>query len=140
MSKARSARLIAVLGAIFGALGTANSALAAESCVYDPVSRTVTASISANGQATLVGDGGVPNQLKFGQVPTACGGATTGRHGLDQHRRQRRHASSGSSSMSGAASSSPAHRQEFNIPEIEFTTTLGDAGGHDLHLLPDGGR
>ena len=77
MSIARSARLIAVLGAIVGALGTANSALAAESCVYDPVTRTVTASITANGQATLVGDGGVPNQLKFGQVPTACGGATT---------------------------------------------------------------
>ena len=67
------------LGALVGALGTANAALAAESCVYNPVAKTVTASITSNGQATLVGDdnGVAPVQLLFGQIPTACGGATT---------------------------------------------------------------
>ena len=121
-----SARLIAVLGAIVGALGTANAALAAESCVYDPATRTVTASITANGQATLVGDGGTPNQLRFGQVPAACGGATTTNTdtidipgwpgGIEKIVLDER---------SGVFA--PSATAEFSMSEIEFDLDMGDA-------------
>ncbi len=66
----------ALLGATLGvlaALGFAQPAFA-ESCAYDAGTRTVTASITAGGEATLVVSGG---ELWFGATPAACGAATT---------------------------------------------------------------
>lgn len=91
--------------------------------MYDPGTAAVTASITPGGSATLdVVDG----TIRFGAVPTQCGGATvtntdsisiagnvgtTERLTLDQR-----------TGLFG-----PGATPEFNIPEIEIATTLGDA-------------
>jgi len=119
--------------AVFAALGltVAAPAGAAETCVYDAVSRSVAASISAGSEATLrVGAGG---EILFGLVPAACGAATT--------------ANTDSVAVSGGAgtmekltldlSSSPlgpGATAESNIPEIELALSLGDAADRLLVL------
>ena len=95
----------------------------AESCTYDPVSRTLSASVTAGGSATLVVVGA---ELHFGAVPASCGGATTtntdsivivGNAGtteqltLDQR----------------GGVFGPGATPEGNVPEIEIATSLGDA-------------
>jgi Ca2+-binding RTX toxin-like protein len=95
----------------------------AESCAYDPVARTITASITPGGSATLVVAGG---ELRFGAVPAACGGATT--------------TNTDSISIAGNAGTTeeltldqrggffgPGATPESNVPEIEIATALGDA-------------
>ena len=94
-----------------------------ESCVYDPVTRSVTATIAQGSQATLKVVGG---QLHFGLVPIACGTATT--------------TNTVSISIAGMTGSNetltldqrggifaPGAESEHNIPEIEIATVLGDA-------------
>ncbi|MGH3104436.1 MAG: hypothetical protein ACRDN6_10135, partial [Gaiellaceae bacterium] len=106
------------------ALGLAHSASAlAESCVYDAGAKSVTATITPGSQATLKVDG---SAIWFGFSPAACGGATT--------------ANTDSISISGSAGTNerlvldqatgvfgPGATAEFNIPEIEISTSLGDA-------------
>jgi Ca2+-binding RTX toxin-like protein len=94
----------------------------AESCSYDASARTVTASITVGGQATLVVVGG---ELWFGAAPAACGGATT--------------TNTNSITITGGAGTveqltldnrggvfGPGAATESNIPEIEIATALGD--------------
>ena len=96
----------------------------AESCAYDPVSRTLSASITPGGSAVLVVADG---ELHFGAVPVPCGGATT--------------TNTDSISIAGNAGTmeeltldqrggffGPGATAESNIPEIEIATSLGDAG------------
>ena len=103
-------------------LGFAEPAFA-ESCAYDAGTRTVTASITAGGQATLVVSGGA---LWFGATPAPCGAATT--------------VNTNSVSITGSAGSleqltldyrggvfGPGQAAESNIGEIEIATALGDA-------------
>jgi Ca2+-binding RTX toxin-like protein len=104
------------------AVGPAPAATA-ESCVYDPVARTVTAVVAEGGSATLVVSGGA---LHFGAVPAACGAATT--------------TNTDSISIAGNAGTNetltldhrgglfgPGFSAEPNTPEIEISTSLGDA-------------
>jgi Ca2+-binding RTX toxin-like protein len=98
----------------------------AESCVYDPVAKSVTASITPGGQATLVVSGAAPAaELRFGQIPTACGGATT--------------TNTDTINISGAPGNvetlvlderggifAPGATSEFSISEIEFNVDMGD--------------
>ena len=107
---------------MLAALGFAQPAFA-ESCAYDAGTRTVTASITAGGQATLVVSGG---ELWFGATPAACGAATT--------------LNTNSITITGGAGSleqlildnrggvfGPGQAAESNTPEIEIATALGDA-------------
>ncbi|MGH3020348.1 MAG: calcium-binding protein [Gaiellaceae bacterium] len=117
-------RHVLVLGGLCAALALALPALArAESCVYDPGSATVSASITPGGSAVVDVVGGV---IRFGAVPTPCGGATT--------------SNTDSISIAGTAGTTerltfdqrtgllgPGATPEFNIPEIEIDTSLGDA-------------
>lgn len=95
----------------------------AESCAYNPVTRTVSASITAGGSAVLDVAGG---QIRFGAVPAPCGGATT--------------TNTDSISIAGSAGTTeqltldqregffgPGATGEANTPEIEIATSLGDA-------------
>jgi Ca2+-binding RTX toxin-like protein len=116
-------------GLVFLALGllfvaapiTAGAAV--ESCAYNPTTKAVTATITTGGSATLKVN--AAGQLLFGQVPVACGGATS--------------ANTDSVSVSGSTGSNetltldmseaffgPGFSTEFNIPEIELATALGD--------------
>ena len=113
-----------VLFAGLWALSLAAPSLArAESCVYDPVSRSVSASITPGGDAVLDVAGG---QIRFGAVPTPCGAATT--------------TNTDSISIVGSAGSTerltldqrqgffgPGTTPESNTDEIEITTALADA-------------
>jgi len=116
------ATFVAVLtGALLGAAGQASAAV--ESCVHDPVTKTVTASISTGSEATLkVAANG---QLLFGLVPAPCGDATTTNTDLV--------------TVTGTAGADdtfvldqsdgflgPGFTPEGNIPEIEVDTNLGD--------------
>jgi Ca2+-binding RTX toxin-like protein len=118
------ARFALALGG-FAAVGLAGPASAlAESCVYDPATKAVTASITPGGQATLkVTSAG---EVAFGFSPTACGAATS--------------TNTDSVSVAGAGGSNerlvldltesvfgPGAATEFNVPEIELATNLGDA-------------
>ncbi|HEU4450254.1 MAG TPA: hypothetical protein VFR63_09795 [Gaiellaceae bacterium] len=95
----------------------------AESCAFDPISRTVTAAITPGGSAVLDAAGG---QIRFGAVPAPCGGATT--------------TNTDSISIAGSAGQveqltldqregffGPGATPEPNVPEIEIATALGDA-------------
>jgi Ca2+-binding RTX toxin-like protein len=95
----------------------------AESCVYDPVARSVSASITPGGSAVLDVAGG---QIRFGALPAPCGGATT--------------TNTDSISIAGSAGTTeqltldqregffgPGATPESNTPEIEIATALGDA-------------
>jgi Ca2+-binding RTX toxin-like protein len=120
-------RLRAVLG--IGATAAAllavlfvTPAVAAESCSYDAGTKAVTASITG-GTATLKVDGGA---IQFGSTPVACGAATVD--------------NTDSISVTGSSSTTetlvidhrgglfaPGFTAEFNSPEIEITTNLGNA-------------
>jgi Ca2+-binding RTX toxin-like protein len=95
----------------------------AESCTFDPVSRSVSAAITPGGKAVLDTAGG---QIRFGAVPTPCGSATT--------------ANTDSISIAGSVGTNeeltldqregllgPGATAESNLPEIEIATSLGDA-------------
>ncbi len=92
-------------------------------CTYDAARRAVTASLEANGQATLVVAGG---EIRFGAVPSACGAATT--------------ANTDSIAVTGVGGSSetvtidqtggafaPGATAETGTAEIEIAVNLGDA-------------
>jgi Ca2+-binding RTX toxin-like protein len=95
-----------------------------ETCSYDPSTKAVTARPEPGGTATLkVAANG---DLLFGFVPQPCGGATT--------------TNTDSFSVTGYAGLNeklivdqtdgvlgPGFTSEFNIPEIELATNLGDA-------------
>jgi Ca2+-binding RTX toxin-like protein len=114
---------LAALAALCAAAVLVNAAAAqAESCVYDDAAKTVTATITPGGQATLVVSGGA---LWFGAVPAPCGAATTG--------------NTDSISISGSVGTNevltldqrggvfgPGATAEFNVSEIEIATALGD--------------
>jgi Ca2+-binding RTX toxin-like protein len=130
-----SVRHLLALSALFGALVLALPALArAESCTYDAGTKSVTASITPGGSATLDTAGGA---IRFGAVPTQCGGATT--------------TNTDSISIAGSAGTTerltfdlrsgvlgPGATPEFNIPEIEIATTLGDATDTMVFFLTEG--
>ncbi|MGH3037172.1 MAG: calcium-binding protein [Gaiellaceae bacterium] len=95
----------------------------AESCAFDPVSKTVSATVTPGGTAVLDVAGG---QIRFGAVPTPCGSATT--------------ANTDSISIAGSVGTTeqltldqregffgPGATAESNLPEIEIATALGDA-------------
>ena len=117
-------RLIVLAGTILLALAAFPATAAAESCAYDAGAKTVTATIDAGEEATLVVVGG---ELHFGATPMACGAATT--------------ANTDSISISGVAGTvesltldqsggffGPGAASENNFPEIEMAIALGDPG------------
>jgi Ca2+-binding RTX toxin-like protein len=118
-----SLRPVLALSALLAVLALALPALArAESCVYNPGTASVSASITPGGSATLDVAGGV---IRFGAVPAPCGGATT--------------TNTDSISITGNVGTTerltldqrtgllgPGATPEFNIPEIEIATSLGD--------------
>jgi Ca2+-binding RTX toxin-like protein len=117
-------RRFLLLAAGFAALSvTAPATAAAESCAYDPGTRSVAATITPGSQATLKIDAG--GQLLFGLVPMPCAGATA--------------TNTDSVSVAGSAGTTerltldqsesvfgPGATAEGNIPEIELATSLGD--------------
>ena len=111
-----------VLGLLFVA-APATAGAAVESCVYNPSTKAVTATITTGGSATLKVN--AAGQLLFGQVPAPCGAATS--------------TNTDSVSVAGSSGSNevltldmseaffgPGFTSEFNIPEIEMATALGD--------------
>jgi Ca2+-binding RTX toxin-like protein len=129
------ARGVLALSALLAGLALALPALGrAESCVYDPGSASVTASVTPGGSATLDVVGGV---IRFGAVPAPCGGATA--------------TNTDSISVAGSAGTTerltldqrtglfgPGATSEFNIPEIEIATALGDAADTVAFFLTSG--
>ena len=123
------------LGVLLAGLVLALPALAgAESCTFNPASRSVNASVTAGGSATLDVVGGV---IRFGAVPAPCGGATA--------------ANTDSISIVGTVGTTerltldqrtglfgPGATAEFNIPEIEIATALGDAADTVAFFLTSG--
>ena len=123
------------LSVLLGALTLAVPAVAsAESCSYDPLTATVSASITPGGSATLDVVGG---QIRFGAVPAPCGAATT--------------TSTDTISIVGNAGTTerltfdqrtglygPGATLETNIPEIEIDTALGDASDTVVLYLTEG--
>jgi Ca2+-binding RTX toxin-like protein len=107
-----------------GAVESAIPAAPTESCSYDAGTHVVTARIALGSEATLrVAANG---QLLFGFTPTACGGATTtntdsievlGAPGVIE-----RFVLDMSEGFLG-----PGFTAEFNLPEIELATSLGDS-------------
>jgi glucose/arabinose dehydrogenase/Ca2+-binding RTX toxin-like protein len=100
------------------------SGAAAESCFYDPATRSVAAAIPPAGEATLKLSAG--GQILFGLVPLPCEGATA--------------TNTDSVRVTGAAGTSerltideseaffgPGASAESNAPEIEIVADLGDA-------------
>jgi Ca2+-binding RTX toxin-like protein len=130
-----SPRHVLALGGVLAGLVLALPAVGrAESCVYDPESASVSASITPGGSATLEVVGGV---IRFGAVPGPCGGATA--------------ANTDSISIAGSAGTTerltldqrtglfgPGATGEFNIPEIEIATALGDAADTVAFFLTSG--
>ncbi|MGH3037173.1 MAG: calcium-binding protein [Gaiellaceae bacterium] len=124
-----------VLSGLCAALALALPALArAESCVYDPGTATVSASITPGGTAVVDVVGGV---IRFGAVPTPCGAATV--------------TNTDSISVTGNAGTTealtldqrtgllgPGATAEFNIPEIEIDTALGDVTDTVAFFLTSG--
>ena len=111
-----------VLGLLFVA-APATAGAAVESCVYNPSTKAVTATITTGGSATVKVN--ASGQLLFGQVPVGCGAATS--------------TNTDSVSVAGITGSNealtldmseaffgPGFTSEFNIPEIEMATALGD--------------
>jgi Ca2+-binding RTX toxin-like protein len=95
----------------------------AESCTFDGVSRALALTMTPASTATLVV---VDGEIWWGEVPEPCGAATV--------------TTTDSISIEGAAGTSetlildqrggvfgPGATPEFNIPEIEIATELGDA-------------
>jgi Ca2+-binding RTX toxin-like protein len=118
-----SLRHVLAFSALLAVLALALPALArAESCVYDPGTASVSASITPGSSATLDVAGGV---IRFGAVPAPCGGATA--------------TNTNSISIAGSVGTTerltldqrtglfgPGATAEFNTPEIEIATSLGD--------------
>ena len=111
-----------VVGLLFVAAPVTAGA-AVESCAYNASTKAVTATITTGGSATLKVN--ASGQLLFGQVPVACAGATS--------------TNTDSMSVSGSTGSNetltldmseaffgPGFSSEFNLPEIELATALGD--------------
>lgn len=112
---------------VFGLLALAIPAAAGaavESCAYDPSTKAVTATITSGSEATLKVK--ASGELWFGLAPSSCAGATT--TNTDSIRID---GSSGSNEKLTIDQSEgflgPGATSEFNIPEIELTTVLGDA-------------
>jgi Ca2+-binding RTX toxin-like protein len=117
-------RRFLLLAACLAALAVgAPATAAAESCAYDPGTKSVTATITPGSQATLKLNAG--GQLLFGLVPVPCAGATA--------------TNTDSVSVAGSAGTTerltldqsesffgPGATPEGNIPEIELATSLGD--------------
>jgi Ca2+-binding RTX toxin-like protein len=112
------AAAVAVAAAGFALPGVAR----AEACAYEPLSRTLSASVTPGGSAVLVVVGG---ELHFGAVPAPCGGATT--------------ANTDAIAIVGSAGTTeqltidqrggffgPGATAESNVPEIEIAASLGD--------------
>jgi Ca2+-binding RTX toxin-like protein len=126
--------VLALSGLVAG-LALALPALArAESCVYNPGTASVSASITPGGSATLDVVGGV---IRFGAVPAPCGGATA--------------TNTDSISIAGSVGTTerltldqrtgligPGATPEFNIPEIEIATSLGDAADTVVVYMTEG--
>lgn len=106
----------------------------AESCTYDAGTATVSATIAPGGEATLDVVGG---QIRFGAVPVPCGAATT--------------TNTDTISIVGNAGTTerltfdqrtgllaPGLTPEFNIPEIEIDTVLGDTSDTVVLYLTEG--
>jgi Ca2+-binding RTX toxin-like protein len=124
-----------LLGGFCAAFALAFPALAhAESCTYNPATASVSASITPGGSAVLDVAGGA---IRFGAVPTPCGGATT--------------TNTDSISIAGSAGTTerltldqrtgllaPGATPEFNIPEIEIATSLGDTTDTIVLYLTEG--
>ena len=140
MSIARSARLLAVLGAVCRCPRNRQRRSGGGVVRYDPVARTVTASITANGQATLVGDGGAPNQLEVRPGSHGVRWSHDDEHGHDQRSPARPAASRRSSSTSASGIFAPGATSEFSISEIEFNLDMGDATDSDHRLRHRGRR
>jgi Ca2+-binding RTX toxin-like protein len=120
--RVRGAVGTAVAAALFAGVVVGPAAAAPQSCSYDAGSKAVTATVAAGGQASLVVVGGA---IHFGASPSACGAATT--------------TNTDSITISGSVGTNetltldergglfaPGFTSEFNIPEIEITTALGD--------------
>ena len=120
--RVRAAAGSVVTAALLTAVLVGPASAAPEACAYNAGTRAVTATIASGGQATLVVVGGA---LHFGATPVACGAATT--------------TNTDSITINGAAGSNetltldhrggvfgPGFTSEFNVPEIEITTSLGD--------------
>jgi len=126
--------VLALSGLVAG-LALALPALArAESCVYNPGTASVSASITPGGSATLDVVGGV---IRFGAVPAPCGGATA--------------TNTDSISIAGSVGTTerltldqrtgligPGATAEFNTPEIEIATSLGDAADTVVVYMTEG--
>jgi Ca2+-binding RTX toxin-like protein len=124
-----------VLGVLCAGVAFAFPSLAqAESCTYNPATASVSASITPGGSAVVDVVGGA---IRFGAVPAPCGAATT--------------ANTDSISIAGNAGTTerltldqrtgllgPGATPEFNIPEIEIATTLGDATDTIVLYLTEG--
>jgi Ca2+-binding RTX toxin-like protein len=107
---------------------------AGPACRYDNATKAVTAYILPGSAATLKLVG---NEIWFGFTPEPCGGATA--------------TNTDSISITGAAGASetlvlderggvfgPGATSEFNLPEIEISTTLGDATDTVVLYATDG--
>jgi Ca2+-binding RTX toxin-like protein len=119
-----SVRRSVILAACALAAVAAPAPAAAESCLYDPGTRVVTASVTAGAQATL--RTGAAGEILFGAIPFACGAATTTNTDSIQV--------SGSVGTTerltidlGGGAIGPGFTSEFNISEIEIGLNLGEA-------------
>jgi Ca2+-binding RTX toxin-like protein len=124
-----------LLGGLCAVFAFAFPALAqAESCTYNPATASVSASITPGGSAVVDVVGGA---IRFGAVPTPCGAATT--------------TNTDSISIAGNVGTTerltldqrtgllaPGATPEFNLPEIEIATTLGDATDTIVLYLTEG--
>jgi Ca2+-binding RTX toxin-like protein len=120
--RVRGAVGIAAAAALFTGVLVGPAAAAPESCSYNAGTKAVTATVTSGGQASLVVVGGA---IHFGASPTACGDATT--------------TNTDSITVNGSVGTSetltlderggrlaPGFSSEFNTPEIEISTALGD--------------
>jgi len=124
-----------LLGGLCAVFAFAFPSLAqAESCTYNPATASVSASITPGGSAVVDVVGGA---IRFGAVPTPCGAATT--------------TNTDSISIAGNVGTTerltldqrtgllaPGATPEFNLPEIEIATTLGDATDTIVLYLTEG--
>lgn len=118
----------AVAAALVAGTLVGPAAAAPESCTYDGTTKTVTATVAAGGEATLVLVGGA---IHFGLVPVACGDATTSNtdsiavHGETGSNERLFIDRSGGVFGPGATSEFNPYRS--TISEVEIDVVLGDA-------------
>ena len=119
--RVRGAVGIAAAAALFTGVLVGPAAAASE-CSYDAGTKAVTATVESGRLASLVV---VSGAIHFGEFPTACGAATT--------------TNTDSITVNGSVGTSetltlderggrlaPGFSSEFNTPEIEISTALGD--------------